>query len=959
MTYRGGLLCAAVVAALTMLGCGESPRPAETRDTVAAGERVWTQQGFADFSKGHFGDGGANTYVSASGRIQLVNRFDLNNDGFIDLVFCNSHSQAERLDAAIYWGNSKDFDSSHMTLVPNEGAQWTVAADLNGDGKTDIISPSYANGTWSKMESSIYYGDPAVAKARGATPKEWTNYPFVKKVSLPTEAAQKAAVADLNKDGYPDIVFALSAGFWEYRGGNALASPSRIFWGSKDGFDRKHFTDLEAAGAADAAIADLNNDGWPDVVFANREKDGKGDTDSFVYFGGKDGFSKDRRASLPTHQANAVAVADVNRDGYADVIFANGQGAVSYAYLNKSGTFAATDRIELPTSDARDVVAADVNSDGAADVFFTNFQTANNRLTESYLYFNDGHGGFSADKRQAFETIGACGAAIADLNKDGRPEIVVANFQDQTSFDQPSYIFWNSEKGFDPTRRSTLFTHGAIGVCVADFDNDGNLDVCFNNTANRSRGGVARSFLYYGNAKGQFSTQHMQKLPTVEAYDWAAGDLNDDGWPDLVFANMAETGRRLQENYIYWGSPDGFSPDRRSALMGKGTRGVSVADLDHDGYLDVIWLNTGVDPEGKDCDAYIYWGGPAGFVTTQRTEIPSGGSGLPLIADFNGDGNLDLVFARGKEEAQILWGDGTRNYTAIRASRIPGSQNTSSTEAADMNRDGLLDLLLIKRGNDPSYVYYGDGTRGFSVDRRNAFTPKATQGVTVADVNGDGWLDVIAGRYTDGGSRATMTPIFFGSPHGLSDDNKIELPTNAGTGSQVSDYNGDGYPDLLLYCHRSEGDSNKPGSYGDHCTDSYLYWGGPKGFDVNRRLLIPGEGVHYDGGVDIGNILDRSLKFDYVSVPHHVDAGAPTRIEWTATTPHGSKVLLQIRTASSVEALSREPWAGPHGAGTFYESSGTRVKTAVGKGWVQYRATLVSPNGGVSPALERVSMTFR
>ncbi len=138
---------------------------------------------------------------------------------------------------------------------------------------------------------------------------------------------------------------------------------------------------------------------------------------------------------------------------------------------------------------------------------------------------------------------------------------------------------------------------------------------------------------------------------------------------------MAETGRRLQENYIYWGSSDGFSPARRSALMGKGTRGVSIADLDRDGYLDVIFLNTGLSAEDKNLDAYIYWGGPSGFVTTQRTEIPSGGSGLPLAADFNSDGHLDLVFARGKDDVQILWGRRqTRNYTAARASNRSGKQ---------------------------------------------------------------------------------------------------------------------------------------------------------------------------------------------------------------------------------------------------------------------------------------------
>ena len=956
MLYRSGAFQVAVAALGLVVGCASS---GEDASPEANASHAWTQQGFEDFSKGSFGDGGVNTYVSASGKVQLVNRFDLNNDGHIDLVFANSHPQAEKLDQAIYWGNGKDFDASRMTLVPNEGAQWTVAADLNKDGKTDVVVPSYANGTWSKMESSVYYGDPQAAREQAGNAKEWTNYPFAKKVSLPTEAAQQAAVADLNKDGFADIVFALSAGFWEYRGGDALASPSRIFWGSNDGFDRKKFTDLEAAGASDVAIADLNNDSWPDIVFANREKQGKGDTDSFVYFGGKDGFSAERRTGLPTRQANAVAIGDVNGDKYADILFANGQGPASSIYLNQGGKFDSSRKIDLPSSDARDIAAADLNGDGAADIFITNHQTAKNRLTESYLYFNDGKGSFSPEKRQEFETIGAWGLSIADLNTDGRNDVVVSNFQEHESFEVPSYVFWNSATGFDQSRRTSLFTKGAVGNAVADFNGDGHLDICVNNTSNRKRGGVGPMFVYFGRKDGKFSTKQMQKLPSVEPYDWAAGDLNDDGWPDLVVANMAEVGRRIQENYIYWGGKNGFSVDHRSALMGRGSRGVSVADLDKDGWLDVFCLNTGLTPDDTNLTAYIYWGSPQGFITHQRTEMPSGGNGLPLIADFNDDGHLDLVYAMNTVgDAQIFWGDGTRNYTPQRRSEIPDSKGTSSSEAADMNNDGHLDLLLMRRGNDViSYVYYGNSKGSFSADRRDEFKPWSTQGATVADVNTDGWLDVICGRYTDGGSRATMSVIYFGSPNGLSEDNKQELPTNAGTGSQVSDYNNDGHADLLFYCHRSEGDVNKPGDYGDHCTDSYLYWGSAKGFSPDRRLLIPSEGVHYDGGVDLGHINDRRLEFDYISPPHEYGQRKPTRIEWTAQTPHRSKVRMQLRTAASESQLAQAKWTGPKGENSFYDTPGT-INAPAGVAWIQYRAILVSPNGGVSPALERVTVSF-
>src|SRR5207249_3634193 len=152
--------------------------------------------------------------------------------------------------------------------------------------------------------------------------------------------------------------------------------------------------------------------------------------------------------------------------------------------------------------------------------------------------------------------------------------------------------------------------------------------------------------------------------------------------------------------------------------------------------------------------------------------------------------------------------------------------------------------------------------------RRCEFKPIQVQGVTVADVNRDGWLDVICPCYSGHGSRWPSSRVYFAPGEGLTEKDIIELPTYGGPGSMLADFNHDGYPDLLLICHRFEGDSNKIGSSSDHITDSFLYWGGPDGFKPDRKLRIPGRGAHYDSGVDPGNLFDRSFRYDYISPPH-------------------------------------------------------------------------------------------
>ncbi|MDO8587561.1 MAG: VCBS repeat-containing protein [Armatimonadota bacterium] len=925
---------------------------------------VWTQSGFKDFIQGRFGDGGANTYVSAKGRIQLINRWDLNDDGSIDLVFVNTHPHVEKLDATIYWGDGKDFDLRRASDIPNEGAQWTAAADIDGDGNMDAVVPNYTNGTWSKMDSYVYYGGLAELKKRDPQSTAWGFPPFARKVSLPTEAAQSAAIADLNNDGYKDIVFALSAGFWEYRGnrsGDSLESPSRIFWGSKAGFSRENYMDLEASGASDVAIEDLNRDGWQDVVFANREKAGKFDIDSFVYWGSKDGFSTSRRSELPTNQANAVALRDVNRDGFTDILFANGAGPVSYVYLSNRGSFEAGKRTEFPTSEAKDCASADLNGDSYPEIFITNHQTAQNPLTTSYLYWG-GPKGFSDQRRQEFETLGAWGVSLADLNEDGRTDIVVSNNREYTSYDVPSYIFWNSEKGFSNSLRTSVFTRGAVGNTVADFNGDGHLDIIFNNTMGRTRGGSTPSYVYWGDKKGRYSPDRRIELPGVEPYDWAAGDLNDDGYPDLLFANEAEIGRRITESFVYWGGAEGYSALRRSAMVGHGGRGVGLADLDKNGHLDVIMINAGlaVPAAAAASGVFIYWGEPNGFVIYRRTELPGPGSGLPTIADLNYDGNLDIVVAGSlKQGSCVYWGNGTRNYGVDRRTEIPESIGTTNSEVADLNRDGFLDLILTRRGKDPSYVYYGNAKGEFSADPKSELPPMETQGVTVGDANNDGWLDIVMSEYTKTGSRATKSRVYLGGTAGFSPGSIIELPTNSGTGSRIADYNNDGHNDILFFCHRSEGNPNKVGAVSDHETNSFLYWGGRDGFKPDRKLGIPGRGAHYDGGVDMGNIYDRGSRFDYVSAARNIAGKTGERIEWQADTPHGSAVWFQIRTAFSRDALEKVGWVGPKGKDSYYKTSGSKLKTEPGASWIQYRAILISPNCAASPSLEKVSLSFR
>ncbi len=199
----------------------------------------------------------------------------------------------------------------------------------------------------------------------------------------------------------------------------------------------------------------------------------------------------------------------------------------------------------------------------------------------------------------------------------------------------------------------------------------------------------------------------------------------------------------------------------------------------------------------------------------------------------------------------------------------------------------------------PSFVYYGGPDGVFTTDRRQEFQTIGTQGVTVGDIDRDGWLDIVCPNYNDNDTRATQSRIYFGSADGLTPRRMVTLPTSSGTGSQIADYNGDGINDLLLICHRSEGDPDRVGATGNHRTSSFLYWGGRDGFSPTRRSEIPSKGAHYDSGVDLGNIYDRR----FIRIPFK-----PLRVRRRIRRPHrlgGRRTPRLARALSSADGVRR------------------------------------------------------
>ena len=386
------------------------------------------------------------------------------------------------------------------SLPPAAGSFAVTAADLTGNGKTDLV---IANG--SGINVLLGDGDgtfqPPVLYAQDTGP-----------VSV--------AVADLNGDGVPDIVFAGSGGVGVLlgNGDGTFGEPSFFFTGGNATF---------------VTVADVNGDGKPDLIVANS---GGGDQigSVSVMLGNGDGTFQSPSVLLPVANPTSVAVADVNGDGIPDLVVTDAATGTVDVFLGVgNGTFKGP-LVSPAGPDPTSVAVADLNGDGIADVVVTNPGTN----TVSVLIGN-GDGTFRSPVAFAAGQ-GPADVAVADVNGDGNPDLVVADSTGQNV----AVLLGDGAGGF---AAPVAFPAGAnpLSVVVADVNGDRRPDI----VADGAGGGGA----LLGDGNGSFAGPAYTIDPTQ-----VPGDIVMTVSGVAVAANQTLT---LQGTFAEPGAQDMFTVD--------------------------------------------------------------------------------------------------------------------------------------------------------------------------------------------------------------------------------------------------------------------------------------------------------------------------------------------------------------------------------------------------------------
>jgi hypothetical protein len=299
------------------------------------------------------------------------------------------------------------------------------------------------------------------------------------------------------------------------------------------------------------------------------------------------------------------------------------------------------------------------------------------------------------------------GGVAADFNGDGRTDIALANGGGDVR------VYYGASgasiRTLIPIARGSAITTG-------DVDEDGHLDLL---VGQHSTSNALPALLFFGAADG-FVTAPVELDAGSGARDVCVGDLDGDGHLDLVLATFGPAGARSEPSYVYLSEGGPLTAERALPAPrrppGEGTRGCAIADLDEDGFADLVLANQvrdGASGETTTVDSAVYCGQLGGWDSSSPATVTTTSAGRPTLyrtpAGSPAEGRLALVFPstlRSLGDATSIVNDsdhllirpnpeGTTCAERIQFDRQPRTSSgggAADMVALDLNQDGAIDF---------------------------------------------------------------------------------------------------------------------------------------------------------------------------------------------------------------------------------------------------------------------------
>jgi uncharacterized OB-fold protein len=729
---------------------------------------------------------------------------DLNDDGKPDLIV---PSNSDPIGAVSIFENisttgtiSSSSFSSAITLIPSGSSspnpQYVAVGDLDGDGKPDLAVANYGVARVAVIKNNAIRGASLSASS------------FATRVEFVTSTNPSGvAIGDLNGDGKPEIVVANlssnSIGIFQN------TSSVGVIDANSFGTQVVPFTNI--TNPRTVVIGDVDGDGKPDLVAA-----ASSDPDVHILLNNTTvgaitaaSFTK-ATVSVPSIIAYDLAMGDLNGDGKPDLALVNElqeSGNPKLAILRNTSTVGSVSFESAVTfttgSNPVSVSIGDLNGDGKPDLVTAhNYGLSIGVFRNTITNMNASFSSSSLATRVDFLTSSRpYGAVIADIDGDGKPEIAVANFAGNNvsilSASASIPVITGFTPGFGPTG-----TAGTTTITITGYD--------FNTTPANNR-------VRFGSTNAIVSSATSNQLVVTAPWGaiWAPLSVTDLGTGATGYSYSVAnpfiptfTGGTAALSMAYAAKAD-FVADVNP-------QSVAIGDLDGDGKPEVVVANYGAAVVSN-----FAANGLTVFANTSATGVISSGTlsavanlstrsnpRVVAMADFDGDGKLDIAVANyGNSSVSVFRntsaGTGLFSFTSIGFFSVTSSP--SGMVLGDLDSDGKTDIAVVSnnasatnqisvlRNSTTSSISFDAAT---NITMTNTGTPRGW-GIAMGDMDMDGKPDIIVSQTGNANYVSIFRNVSVPGAVFLTGQTNFTTATTP-YGIAVGDLNKDGKPDIAV-----------------------------------------------------------------------------------------------------------------------------------------------------------------
>lgn len=597
-----------------------------------------------------------------------------------------------------------------------------AAADFNGDGLADIVSPMWTAGD-GRAGVAVFLSQ---ASGTYLAPAQVFGYG-----SAVTGYQARAAIEDVDGDGKLDLVAmdgSTSTGIGtlmtlrgDGRGGFTAGSSSSLPYG---------------AYGMPFVVADFNGDGRKDLVTAGG------------YFmpgqtGGSFGAAVKALGGSLSYSVT-LTLGDFNGDGRLDVALLDGLGYVNgrfvLIYLGGGDGSFSTGPAYATVSGARGLAVTDIDGDGIADLWVGRadasvYSSGHKTGTLMHFLLGRGDGSFAGAPARATSPLAYLPFTVADFDGDGKLDLASLGTSPTGDLHASSQLLLSAGSAGGDFGASALAANLSFTprfVLGGDFNGDGRPDVAV-------AGGSVSVLL--GQVGGGFGAeQPSTAAPGASIETLASGDVNGDGRGDVVIVTTTGV-------YVQYTNADGSL--QAPLLVDNATDGrhVAVADLNADGLADIVLERLDPNtPEPPPTPLRIHVSKAGGGFAVPLLLAPPTGLryGALAIGDMNKDGKPDLVVTTSSNtvaQVSVLPGKGDGSFGAAEVLALQADSTITALTVADFTFDGNPDVMVL-RESDLTTVLHGDGSGKLIGETGLAIAGGSTHAMA-ADLNGDTVMDAV------------------------------------------------------------------------------------------------------------------------------------------------------------------------------------------------------------------------